>query len=266
MLTICEINSSFVQNLRYKRMYFKINNMLKINTLLVLILLSISLIAQKSKKTSTQNIADLSFGVGSSQVNIAASYIHLWSVGKKQKLKLGIGGRFTSSFATDKYYTTANAKLTSGKTGPSVLFADDLPQNVDSFFVGKTQINALNISFNSEYTLSKKLSIGFNIDLLGFSFGASKNGTYINNGKNSIVGSKPSSFNALLISDNDIGSLNSELFIQYKLNNKWSLRGGTSFLFNEYTTNSKVQQINGISNDRFRYKSLYVLVGVSYTF
>lgn len=234
-----------------------------------MILSSLSLLAQENKepkKTKAQNIADLSFGVGSKQANISASYMHLWGLGKRQKLKLGIGGRFTSSFATDKYYTTANAKLTSGKTGPGVLFADDIPANIDSFFVGKTQINSLNISFNSEYTLSNKLSVGFNIDLLGISFGANKNGTYINNGNNSIVGSKPTTVNVLLISDNDLGSLNSEFFIRYKINNKWSLRGGTSFLFNEYTTNTKVQQTNGISNDRFRYKSLYAIVGVSYNF
>ncbi len=240
--------------------------MKKNNALLVLLLSSFSLKAQEPKKTDIQNIADLSFGLGSKQANIAASYIHLWGIDKKQKLKIGIGGRFTSSFATDKYYKTADARLTSGKTGPAVLFADDMPQNIDSFFVGNTQINSLNISFNSEYSFSKKLSVGFNIDLLGFSFGASKYGTYINNGKTSIVSSNPTSFNALLISDNDIGSLNSELFISYKLNKKWSLKGGTSFLFNEYKTNTKVQQMNGISNDRFRYKSLYALVGVSYNF
>lgn len=140
---------------------------------LFLFLSSLGLIAQEnkeSKKTGAQNIADLSFGVGGKQANIAASYIHLWETDKKQKMKLGIGGRFTSSFATDKYYTTANAKLMSGKTGPAVLFADDIPANIDSFFVGKTQINSLNISLNSEYELSKKLSAGFNIDLIGIAY------------------------------------------------------------------------------------------------
>ncbi|MEN9598311.1 MAG: hypothetical protein RL596_622 [Bacteroidota bacterium] len=83
---------------------------------------------------------------------------------------------------------------------------------------------------------------------------------------NSLVTAKPTGFNLLLISDNDLGSLNSELFIRYKINNKWSIRGGTSFLFNEYKTNTKVQVQNGIENDRFRYKSLYGLVALSYHF
>jgi hypothetical protein len=228
-------------------------------------------LAQEKKKDSPSEkkgntLIDLAIGAGSSQSLVSSSFVHNWSIGKKQKLQLGIGLRLTNSFGKDQYFTTANAKLTSGKTGPAVLFADDIPANVDSFFVGNAQVNALNISFNSEYSLTKKWSVGFNIDLIGISVGASKNGTYINNGNKSIVGSKPTTANVLLISDNDLGSLNSEVFARYKLNSKWSLRGGAAFLFNEYTTNTAVQQINGIKNDRFRDKTLNLMVGISYHF
>lgn len=240
--------------------------MKKITTILSLLLLSTGLFAQEKKGNNHYQVADLSLGLGGAQANIAGSYILHWGIGKSQKLQLGLGIRFTSGFATDKYYETAKAKLTSGKTGPAVLFADDIRANIDSFFIGKTQINSLNLSFNSEYLLSKKISVGFNIDLIGFSFGAAKKGIYINNGNTSLVNAKPTAFNALLVSDNDLGSLNSELFIRYKLNSKWSLRGGTSFLFGEYTTDTEVQKINGINNDRFRYKSLYGIVGLTYHF
>ncbi|MEO0312126.1 MAG: hypothetical protein RIQ89_1783, partial [Bacteroidota bacterium] len=179
-----------------------------------------TLLAQK--KNTSRNI-DLGFGIGGNQQLLAGSFVQNWGIGKKKKLDLGIGIRMTNSFATDKYYTTAHAKLTSGKTGPGVLFAEDIPANIDSFFVGKTQINAINISFNSEYHFTNKFSAGFNIDVIGFSFGAQKTGTYIRNGANSLVTAKPTGFNLLLISDNDLGSLNSELFIRYKINNKWSI-------------------------------------------
>ncbi len=243
------------------------------NRILLLIgtvFLSLSSFSQTIQKDTLKklkiNYLDLSVGFGQNQVLIASSFTHYWGIGKKQKLQLGIGARLTNSFGSDQYFTTANAKLTSGKTGLGVLFADDIPANIDSFFVGNPQINALNISLNSEYLITKKISVGFNIDLIGFSFGASKTGTYINNGKTSLVGAKPTSLNVLLVSDNDKGSLNSEIFARYKLNSKWSLRGGAAFLFNEYTTNTAVQQLNGISNDRFRIKSLNVMVGVSYQF
>jgi hypothetical protein len=236
--------------------------MKKLLSLVLATIITNAILAQKR----VHQYADLALGVGGNQQQFAGSYVYNWGIGKKQKLHLGVGARLTSSFATDKYYETANARLTSGKTGPGVLFAEDIPANIDSFFVGKTQINAINISFNSEYQFTSKFSVGFNIDLIGFSFGAQKIGNYIRNGSNNLVQAKPTGFNALLISDNDLGSLNSELFIRYKLNNKWSLRGGTSFLFNEYKTNTKVQVQNGIENDRFRYKSLYGLVALSYHF
>lgn len=179
---------------------------------------------------------------------------------------MGVGVRLTSSFATDKYYETADARLTSGKTGPGVLFAENIPPNIDSFFVGKSQINSLNLSFNSEYQFSSIWSAGFNIDLIGFSFGTQKTGIYSHYGSSSLVQAKPTAFNLLLISDNDLGSLNSELFVRYKVDKKWSVRAGTSFLFNEYKTNTKVQVQNGIENDRFRHKSLYGLIALSYHF
>lgn len=223
-------------------------------------------IKKDSLKKRTLNYIDLSVGLGQNQALIASSFTHYWGIGKKQKLHLGIGARLNNSFGTDQYFTTANAQLTSGKTGPGVLFADDIQANIDSFFVGKPQINALNISFNSEYVLTKKLNVGFNLDLIGFSFGASKTGIYISNGNKSLVSAKPTTFNALLISDNDKGSLNSEIFARYHLNSKWSLRGGAAFLFNEYTTNTAVQQLNGISNNRFRSKTLNLMIGLSYQF
>ncbi len=242
----------------------------RILLLAITVLISITAISQTVKKDSTaktsMNFADFSVGFSQNQAIIASSYTHYWGIGKKQRLQLGLGARLTNSFGTDQYFTTANAQLTSGKTGPGVLFADDIQANVDSFFIGKPQINAFNISFNSEYFVSKKFSVGFNIDLIGFSFGAAKTGTYINNGRTSLVGAKPTSFNLLLISDNDKGSLNSEIFARYKLNAKWSLRGGAAFLFNEYTTNTAVQQLNGISNDKFRTKTLNLMLGLSYQF
>ncbi|MBX9733182.1 MAG: hypothetical protein K2X37_03900 [Chitinophagaceae bacterium] len=234
-----------------------------IRLLTAALLISTGLLAQQKRTTS---LLDLGVGVGNNQQLVSASWVHYWGIGKKQNFKLGVGARFNSSLATDKYYETADARLTSGKTGPGVLFAENIPANIDSFFVGKPQINALNISFNSEYQFSPKWSAGINIDVIGFSFGAQKTGIYIHNGSTSLVQAKPTAFDLLLVSDNDLGSLNSEFFIRYKVDKKWSIRAGTSFLFNEYRTNTKVQVQNGIENDRFRHKSLYGLIALSYHF
>ena len=73
---------------------------------------------------------------------------------------------------------------------------------------------------------------------------------------------KPTVFNLLLVSDSDKGSLNSELYVRYKINPKISLRGGFNFQFNEYTTLRKLT----FENDRFRAKNLLPLLAVSYHF
>jgi hypothetical protein len=65
--------------------------------------------------------------------------------------------------------------------------------------------------------------------------------------------------NALLISDNDRGSLNSELYGRYWLTDKIGLRAGASFQFTEYTTNRKLT----FENDRFRNKILMPFAGIS---
>jgi hypothetical protein len=72
---------------------------------------------------------------------------------------------------------------------------------------------------------------------------------------------KPTAFNVLLISDNDHGTLNSELYAKYYFNEDWGIKIGAQFLFTEYTTDTEVQQFPE-PNDRFRNKSLMLAIGV----
>ena len=133
----------------------------------------------------------------------------------------------------------------------------------------KAQINSLNLSLNFGYNFSKKFSAGLTIDAIGFSFGKKQSGVYY--GNNFATGvpvtAKPTGFNLLLISDNDKGSLNSELFARYKWNDSWGVKLGLQFFFAEYTTNTEVQTTpSGDKNDRFRKKMAGVGIGVTYNF
>lgn len=121
----------------------------------------------------------------------------------------------------------------------------------------------LNITINLGYNITPRWYAGFNIDAIGFSFGGEKNGRFITNNAGQTVSAKPTGFNLLLISDNDKGSLNSELFVRYQWNKKWAARLGYQFLFTEYTTATEVQRFPE-ANDRFRNKVSAVLFGVSY--
>jgi len=97
--------------------------------------------------------------------------------------------------------------------------------------------------------------------LLDFLWVHKKSGNYINGTQTAVENSKPTAFNVLLISDNDRGSLNSELYGKYYLNDTWGIKLGVQFLFTEYTTDTEVQQFPE-PNDRFRNKSLLLAFGI----
>jgi hypothetical protein len=207
---------------------------------------------------------DLAFASAGDQSAIALSWTKFHSVTKKHRFKIGYGIRFTSQFGKDLTYRTAPAILTSGQRGPQVFFAENIEKNIDTFSVASTQFNALNINIHLQYTIKEKYDIGFNIDAVGFTFGKNAIGTYTayqsaDNG--TMQAASPTALNLLLVSDNDIGTLNSELYFRYWLNSKWAVRAGASFLFTEYTTENKLR----LDNDRWRNKSLMGLVGVSFS-
>jgi hypothetical protein len=231
-----------------------------IHLLFLLISISISAHAQES----ITNSLDLGVGVAKYQGTFSAAYLHNWNLGKKKKIIIGLGGRMTGYVGANQYYSTAPAKLTSGKSGPGVFFVANIEENIDTFLIAKPRVVALNAMINLGYHVTEKLALGFNIDAIGFSFGNKPSGNYINGSQGQNVESKPTAFNLLLVSDNDLGSLNSEFYGKYKLNDKISLKAAFQFLFTEYTTETPVQQFPE-TNDRFRNKSSMLSVGVSLT-
>lgn len=176
------------------------------------------------------------------------------------QFKVGFGFRLTSFFAKNKTYITAPAIYTSGKTGPSVFFADQMPANIDTIEFKRPKALSLNIAILLEYSFNQNLAIGFNIDAVGLSLGGKTTGNYKDLQQQN-VNSRPTLLNALLISDNDIGSLNSEFYAKYFLNNNpYYLKAGASFYFNEQKTLMKQR----LDNDRFRYKSLAPVIGAGW--
>lgn len=236
--------------------------MKKLSFIVVLLVFSSIVQAQNNQRISQS--ANFTTAFGNNEFSTALSYQHLWKIGKKQKFGIGAGLRLTNYFANNQYYSTAPAILTSGKRGLGVFFSEDIPQNIDTVLFKKAQANALNISLNFDYKIHPKLTLGFNIDAIGFTFGAEQNGAYLgNNGVGNATQAKPTQFNLLLVSDNDLGSLNSEFYAQYDFNKKWGAKLGFQYLFTEYTTNTKVQTTpDGQKNDRFRNKSSGISIGL----
>lgn len=207
------------------------------------------------------NHAEASLAVGKREGTITGAYFHTWQLGKKKRFEVGLAGRFTSYLGSTQYYITAPAKLTSGETGPLVIFKQNIPANIDTFLITSPQVNAFNLAINLGYRIHPKVTVGFNIDAIGFSFGRKVTGNYINGIQGRMERASPTAFNLLLISDNDLGTLNSELYGRYSITDSWGIKAGLQFLFTEYTTDTEVQQVPE-PNDRFRDKSLLLSAGV----
>lgn len=221
-------------------------------------------IPTEKKGYKYNNNFDLALSATSNQYSQALSWVKFHSLTKKKKFKVGYGIRLTAQEGKNLYYVTAPAIITSKQTGPQVLFSEIYYENVDSLFVSSAQNNSLNVSINLQYTIKEKFDIGFNIDAIGFSFGNEVTGQYYEHqsaGYSEFQTAKPTSLNLLLVSDNDIGALNSELYFRYWFKPKWAIRAGASFLFTEYTTDNKLR----LENDRWRNKSLMGMIGITFS-
>lgn len=213
------------------------------------------------------NYYDLTFSTSGSQSVAALNWSHLHGIGKNKKFSIGYGVRFNSSFGRTTDFITAPAELTRGKTGVGVLFTEVIPENLDTISFDKYVVNSLNLAIHLNYQINPKWMLEFNIDALGFSFGPEQVAKYNSSKRlespNQEINqkAKPTSFNVLLVSDNDIGSLNSEILLKYWFSPKWALKAGASYSFTEYTTSNNLYA----NNDRFRITSMQGMIGISYS-
>ena len=101
------------------------------------------------EQSSSVNSIDLGLAFGGAQGTLTGAYIHNWSLGKKQKFEIGVGGRLTTYFGANQYYSTAPAKLTSESTGPGVFFKENIPENIDTFLIARPLVIAVNAMITS---------------------------------------------------------------------------------------------------------------------
>lgn len=205
------------------------------------------------------NFWGLQLAFAGKEISPSAYWLKQHAFGGKQRFRLGYMLRFTSYFGNKVPYQTAPARYTSGQTGPQVLFVENIPGNIDTLSFYRAQVNSLNLGIQLEYQIYKQLSLAFNIDAVGFSFGNDQSAHHPRNASSS--NARPTALNLLLISDNDIGSLNSEFLLKYNVSQNFILQAGFGFLFTEYTTDQSFK----LGNKRFRNKSELFSLGFSYT-
>jgi len=176
-----------------------------------------------------------------------------------EKFHINPGVRLNVFSGNDLDYITAPAKYTVNN------------DQVDTITQYSVQNNFANLYVRLGYDFTEKLSISFDIDIVGVSFGGESDYKSFGPGKasqekgpvptNQSVISLPTAVNVLLVGDNDLGSLNSTLSVTYNATKRIGIDLGVGLVFTEYTTNDK---IGYDGNDRFRNKSIMGYVGVSY--
>ena len=236
---------------------------------LIFSITSCNLAKAQQKQARINQFIDLTGAIGKSQGTIAAAYVHNWKLGKRKKLEAGLGLRWTSYFGTKKDFITAPARLARTNTTPFLIFfAGQRTDYHDTLTVQRPLTHSVNISINIGYNFSRKWNAGFNIDLIGFTFGRKSSAILTSYGYTKIEPvAKPAAFNLLLTGDHDYGSLNSEFFLKYKITSQWGIKAVYQFVFIEYETNN-INQVapDGTIVNRFRNKANNFGLGISYNF
>ncbi len=172
-------------------------------------------------------------------------------LGKKDRLLLGYGLRYNGYRGSNINFVTAPPSLT-------------LDDKLDTFTMARAATHALNLYVALGYQITSKLSFVFDIDVIGATFGAEQSGLFTSTdqlGFNGNYQATPTTLNALLVGDNDIGTLGSNFTLQYKLHDHWGVKAGMAYIFTEYTTS----QTLAFGNDRFRRKSAQAMLGITYS-
>jgi hypothetical protein len=192
---------------------------------------------------------DLAGALGSSRYTGALSSSHTYGF-FDQRLRVGLGGRFASFFGSGAIpYTTADASLIRANKVNTLTIPDPQAYSVNAQFVITVRPLAA-------------LELGFDIDLIGFSFGSSRTGQYSATDPQ-FAGAQRASvsgFNVLLGGKPDRGQLDSEFYVAWWLTKSWAVRAGLSHFATGYTTDNKLD--NGA--DRYRASQNLGFVAVSW--
>jgi len=219
-------------------------------------LLNQNIHAQEKESNNPSSYVEVGFGLNNDASVLSAGYYRNWKLSADKKILkniyIGTGLRFNGFGAKDIYFTSA----------PPSLFgtADE-----DSILAPAPAIYSVNLLINLGYQITPKLQVGFDIDLLGASFGPNGSPNFISNGVSQTTKVNPTPMNILLIGANDRGSLSSNCYVGYKFTDRWGARLSFQPYFAEITTEDLLQTVPE-DNQRFRHATAVYGLGVNYSF
>ncbi|MDP2188999.1 MAG: hypothetical protein Q8J69_09995 [Sphingobacteriaceae bacterium] len=214
------------------------------------LVLGMAVPAAKAQNVKPHWVANAQLSFAPAEFSGAVGMGRQHQLGKKDRLLLGYGLRYNGYRGNGIDFITAPAALT-------------LDDKLDTFTMASAATHAFNVYLALGYQITSKLSFMFDIDLIGATLGAERSGLFTSTdqlGFNGNYQATPTALNALLVGDNDRGTLGSNFSIHYQLKEQWGLKLGMAYLFTEYTT----QQTLAFANDRFRRKSAQAMLGITY--
>ena len=208
--------------------------------------------AQVSDEPNGFNInhsVDLTAGFGGGSV-VGIGWNHFWGIGKRKNFRLGYGARFGAYNGKNREFVPAPLSLI---------------EETDHLDIEKVRNRNIAINANIKYRIKEVFEVGFNIDLIGISFGPETDGVYhsANIDDASLLGpqtAKPTPVTLLLGGSNDRGMLQSEFYVGYWWK-MFNFRAGFNYLFSEYTTTNTLAN----DNDRFRHITGMPFIGIGFS-
>lgn len=164
-----------------------------------------------------------SFGFGNANKVAASSFSYTQTItlGKDNAYRLGTGFRLNGFYTKNRDFEPVDNKL----KGTTITAKQ------------RMGTNSINIPIIAEFH-SKKLLVGLNFDLIGFSFGRSKDSLTL--GLNKYLGkldSLSSNVNGIslqLFGKQSRGTLNSEIYVGYNLADEITIRAGVAIMRSDF--------------------------------
>ena len=226
--------------------------------------------AQSPVSARLQSGYDLGMAYAKDNYNPSVAYYQLINIGNRKLFAVGWTVRVGAFYGDNLNYYTAPARLTREKTGFAALGAPLVIRNIDTVRYDYVTMTSANVGVRAQVNLGR-LTIGASADLLGLTLGKKRIGRYKSStGQYAIKGStgsdstvffqgaatfqssKPSALNIRLLGDNDIGTLSTELYARYSINQRFSIKLGYQFLTTETTVDNRDVIAD---NDRFRHRT-----------
>src|SRR3954469_21065608 len=97
--------------------------------LVFIFILTFQLVNAQVERPKLVNLFEISLSASEGQFAAAESWSQLHRIGKKGRMQIGYGVRFTSYTASNKSYTTAPAKYTSPRQDIFTIFSTTFDEN-----------------------------------------------------------------------------------------------------------------------------------------